>query len=133
MTIKEVCEQFNISQDTLRYYERVGVIPKVHRTPGGTRDYREEDLGWVENAICMRSAGMSVDSIVEYVRLYQSGDETYQKRLDLLTVEKDGLTRQKEQLEKTIELLNHKITIYENAVKTGVLDWNKDDSDCGMK
>ena len=53
MTIKEVCKQFDISADTLRYYERVGVIPKVKRTKGGIRDYSEEDISWVENAICM--------------------------------------------------------------------------------
>lgn len=54
MTIKEVSEKYNISQDTLRYYERVGMIPQVHRTGGGIRDYQEDDLGWVELAICMR-------------------------------------------------------------------------------
>ena len=55
MTIKEVSEKYNISQDTLRYYERVGMIPQVHRTGGGIRDYQEDDLSWVELAICMRS------------------------------------------------------------------------------
>ena len=53
MTIKEVCEKFDITPDTLRYYERVGVIPEVHRTKGGIRDYTDEDVAWVENAICM--------------------------------------------------------------------------------
>ena len=50
MTIKEVCEKYNLSPDTLRYYERVGVIPEVTRTSGGIRDYQEVDIGWVENA-----------------------------------------------------------------------------------
>lgn len=57
MTIKEVSEHFGISQDTLRYYRRVKMIPKVTRTSGGIRDYQEEDLKWVELALCMRSAG----------------------------------------------------------------------------
>ena len=56
MTIKEVAEKYDISADTLRYYERVGMIPKVTRRPNGIRDYQESDLGWVELAICMRSA-----------------------------------------------------------------------------
>ena len=55
MTIKEVCEKYDITSDTLRYYERVGVIPEVSRTKGGIRDFSEEDIKWVENAICMRS------------------------------------------------------------------------------
>ena len=60
MTIKEVSEKYGISQDTLRYYERVNVIPKVTRTSGGIRDYQEEDLRWVELAVCMRNAGLPI-------------------------------------------------------------------------
>lgn len=84
MTIKEVCEKFDITPDTLRYYERVGVIPEVHRTKGGIRDFTDEDVAWVENAICMRSAGVPVEMLIEYVRLYQEGDGTFQARRDVL-------------------------------------------------
>ena len=73
MTIKEVCEKYDITADTLRYYERVGVIPTVTRTAGGIRDYQESDIGWVENAICFRDAGMPVEMLIEYVRLFQEG------------------------------------------------------------
>ena len=66
MTIKEVCEKYELMPDTLRYYERVGVIPEVHRTKGGIRDYTEEDEKWVENAVCMRSAGVPVEMLIEY-------------------------------------------------------------------
>ena len=69
MTIKEVSEKFGIRQDTLRYYERVGMIPPVTRTAGGIRNYQESDLGWVELALCMRSAGLPVEAMIEYVRL----------------------------------------------------------------
>ena len=51
MSIKEVCEKFDITPDTLRYYERIGVIPEVERTSGGTRRYDEEAIGWVNNAV----------------------------------------------------------------------------------
>ena len=63
MTIKEVSEKYDISQDTLRYYERVGLIPPVSRTAGGIRNYNESDLGWVEHAICMRSAGVPIEAL----------------------------------------------------------------------
>ena len=84
MTIKEVCEKYDITPDTLRYYERVGVIPEVSRTKGGIRDFSEEDIKWVENAICMRSAGIPVEMLIEYVRLFKKGDETIQARRDIL-------------------------------------------------
>ena len=68
MTIKEVSEKYGISQDTLRYYERVNVIPKVTRTSGGIRDYQEEDLRWVELAVCMRNARKEEEQYREYSR-----------------------------------------------------------------
>ena len=83
MTIKEVCEKYDITADTLRYYERVGVIPTVSRTKGGIRDFSERDLSWVENAICMRNAGVPVEMLIEYVRLFQEGNGTFKARRDL--------------------------------------------------
>ncbi len=73
MTIKQVCQRYGLTQDTLRYYEKIGVIPQVHRSSSGIRDYDEQDLSWVENAVCLRSAGVPVESIAEYVKLYQAG------------------------------------------------------------
>ena len=130
MTIREVSEKFGISQDTLRYYERIGLIPPVPRTRGGLRDYgvrnyQESDLGWVEHTVCMRSAGVSVEALIEYLRLYQQGDETFEARLQLLSEQLDGLEAQKAQLETTIARLKYKISRYEKAVETGVLDWSK--------
>ena len=91
MTIKEVSEKYGISQDTLRYYERVGMIPPVTRTAGGIRDYKEKDLAWVELAKCMRSAGLPVEAMIEYVRLTQEGDATIPARLQLLKEQRESL------------------------------------------
>ena len=125
MTIKEVSEKYGISQDTLRYYERVGLIPTVARTSGGIRNYDEDALGWVENAICMRSAGVPIEALIEYVKLYQEGDSTIQARLELLQEQLTGLEEQKANIEATIKRLNYKISCYENAVKTGKLVWGE--------
>lgn len=124
MTIKEVSEKYNISQDTLRYYERVGMIPPVTRTAGGIRDYQECDLGWVELAICMRSAGLACESMIEYVRLYQEGNATIPARLQLLEEQRRILEEQKAQIEETIKRLDYKISRYEAAVETGKLTWD---------
>ena len=106
MTIKEVSETYDISADTLRYYERIGMIPEVTRTAGGIRDYQESDLGWVELVICMRKAGLPVEALIEYVKLEE----------------------QEAQIESAINRLNHKISKYEEAVKTGVLNWEENSS-----
>lgn len=116
MTIKEVSEKYDISQDTLRYYERVGMIPPVNRTAGGIRDYQEQDLGWVELAICMRSAGLPIEAMIEYVKLCQQGEETIPARLQLLAEQREALLEQRKQIDTTLERLNYKISRYEIAV-----------------
>ena len=129
MTIKEVAEKYDISADTLRYYERVGMIPKVTRRPNGIRDYQESDLGWVELAICMRSAGLLIEVMIEYVKLYKEGDNTIPARLELLQEQMNALKEQKAQIESTVERLAYKISKYEEAMETGVLVWDES-GDC---
>lgn len=124
MTIKEVSEKYGISQDTLRYYERVKMIPRVTRTKSNIRDYQEKDLKWVELVLCMRSAGLPIEESIEYLKLFQKGDETIPARLDLLRSQMDSLKEQKEQIEKTMERLSYKIKHYEEALKTGKLAWD---------
>lgn len=123
MTIKEVSEKYEISQDTLRYYERVGMIPPVTRMASGIRDYQESDLGWVELAKCMRGAGLPVEAMIEYVKLTQEGDATIPARLQLLKEQRESLLEQKEKINATLERLNYKIGRYELAAETGVLTW----------
>lgn len=126
MTIKEVAEKYHISQDTLRYYERIKMIHEVTRTSGGIRDYQEEDLKWVELAICMRSAGLPIEAMIEYVRLFQQGDKTIPARLELLNSQMEILKEQKNNIEKTMDKLSFKIFRYEEALRTGKLIWKKE-------
>ena len=128
MTIKEVCEKFNLSPDTLRYYERAGVIPEVRRTKGGIRDYSQDDVNWVENAVCMRGAGVPIEMLIEYVWLFQMGDETIEARRDLLLEVRSGIQKKLDQYQETMNRLNYKISRYEEAVKTGVLSWDAEDN-----
>lgn len=125
MTIKEVSEKYAVSQDTLRYYERIGLIPPVARTTGGIRNYTESDIGWVETAVCMRNAGVPIEALIEYVKLFQMGDATFEARRQLLQEQYDHLMEQKKQIEQTMERLQYKISRYENALETGVLTWDK--------
>ena len=126
MTIRQVCSRYGLTPDTLRYYEKVGVIPEVCRTASGIRDYDETAIGWVENAVCMRSAGVPVESIIEYVRLYQAGDATLRARRDLLRDVHTKLLAQKQQMEAEIDRLSFKIRRYDVALRTGVLSWKEE-------
>ena len=126
MTIGEVCEKYGITADTLRYYEKVGVIPVVNRTKCGIRDYSEDDIRWVENAICMRNAGLPVEMLIEYVRLFREGDTTIQARRDLLMEARKEIAAQLEKYQKAMDRLDYKISRYDEAIKTGVLSWDDD-------
>lgn len=125
MTMKEVCEKYHISPDTLRYYERVGAIPAVNRAKSGIRDYTEQDLGSVENALCMRNAGVPVEMVVKYVELCRQGDETFSARRDLLVEARNRILSQMEKYQNELKRLDYKIARYENAMETGKLVWDE--------
>ena len=116
MKIMEVSEQFGLSSDTLRYYERIGLIPPVNRNGSGIRDYSELDLRRVEFIKCMRSAGLPVEVLIEYVGLVQQGDKTIGARKEILVEERELLLAKMKEMQKTLDVLNHKIEVYENAV-----------------
>ncbi|MBQ2667715.1 MAG: MerR family transcriptional regulator [Clostridia bacterium] len=123
MTIREVSEQYGVTPDTLRYYEKMGMIPPVTRNASGIRDYTEEDLRWVQLAKCMRASGLSVEAMVQYVRLFQQGDATIPARLELLLSQKAELLEKREKIDAALNWLEKKIERYETAAATGVLEW----------
>lgn len=116
MTITEVSEKFDIPQDTLRYYERIGLLPRVNRNKSGNRDFTEEDCNWVEFIKCMRSAGLPIEVLIEYVGLFQQGDETVETRKELLIEQRKQLGARMEDMKKTLERLDYKIARYEQGL-----------------
>jgi DNA-binding transcriptional MerR regulator len=116
MKIAEVSEQYSISSDTLRYYERVGLIPTVNRSESGIRDYNELDLQRVEFVKCMRSAGLPVEVLIEYMALVQQGDKTIEARKEILIEQREKLAARMKEMQETLRLLNYKIDVYENAL-----------------
>jgi len=114
MTIAEVSKKYDLTQDTLRYYERIGLIPEVNRSKSGIRDYKEEDCRWVEFIKCMRSAGLSIEVLIEYVTLFKQGDGTIKARKELLIEQRKRLVEKMDDMKKTIERLDYKIERYGN-------------------
>lgn len=116
MTIGEVSKKFNITTDTLRYYERIGLIPPVPRKGNGIRDYDETACKWVSFIKCMRSAGVQIEALIEYVALIQA-DTGLERRKNILMEQRARLLKQEENLRSTIERLNYKIEHYEELFK----------------
>ena len=118
MTIAEVSRKYDISADTLRYYERIGLIPPVPRTRGGLRDYGEESCGWIQLMKCMRAAGVQIEALIEYVDLFPQGDATLDARKALLVEQRDQLVSRMAEMQASLDLLNQKIDRYEQGMMT---------------
>ena len=118
MTIKEVAEKFNMTNDTLRYYEKVGLIGPIKKNSSGIRDYSEEDLKRIEFIKCMRSAGISIEVLKKYVDLYDEGESTKLERQHLLEEEQDKLEEKIRTMTEALDKLKYKIELY----KTNKLD-----------
>ncbi len=116
MKIAEVSQRYAITPDTLRYYERVGLIPPVNRSASGIRDYTELDLRRVDFIKCMRHAGLPIEVLIEYVALVHQGDDTIEARKNILIEQRAQLASRMAEMQKTLDLLDHKISVYENAV-----------------
>lgn len=116
MTIGEASKKFEISTDTLRYYERIGLIPPVPRNKSGLRDYNEDSCNWINFIKCMRSAGMPIEALIEYVQLFQMGDSTIGARKSLLVEQLKNLEVKRDNIQYTIDRLNTKIQHYDDII-----------------
>jgi len=114
MLISEVSDKTGLSQDTLRYYERIGLIPRVKRSKSGIREYDELDCRRIEFAKCMRKAGLPIEVLIEYVALYQQGDETAQPRKEILIEQRAQLKERLQDMTETLDRLDQKILQYES-------------------
>ena len=116
MTIAEVSKKYNITADTIRYYEKIGLIPHIPRNKSGIRNFDENSCKWIEFIKCMRNAGLSIETLSEYVELFSQGHETVQERRSLLIEQKEKLLKKQEDIKNTISRLDVKIKIYDDIV-----------------
>lgn len=118
MTIAEVSKKYDLTQDTIRYYERIGLLPEIPRTKSGIRYFDEESCKWVEFIKCMRAAGMPIEALIEYMTLFKQGKKTVTARKQLLIEQRKALLEKQEEIKKTIERLDYKIELY-NEIEAG--------------
>ena len=117
MKIAEVSKKYNLTEDTIRYYEKIGLIPRVPRTKSGIREFDDESCRWVEFIKCMRNSGMTIEVLTEYVNLYNQGEGTAEARKQLLIEQRKNLVKKQEEITNTIKRLDYKIEIYNEIVE----------------
>ena len=118
MTISEVSKKCGVSADTLRYYEKEGLLPYISRTEGGVRDYTQEDCARIGFIKCMRSAGLSIEVLKQYFELFAKGKRTLKARRDLLAAEREKLKMRFAEMQDTLKRLDYKISVYDKALKS---------------
>lgn len=126
MTIAEVSKKYDISADTLRYYERIGLIKNVPRNKNGIRNYDDESCKRIEFIKCMRSAGVEIEILIEYMNLFESGKETALARRNLLVEQREKLQEKLDNINSTIDRLDYKINIYDEILGGKRKDFTED-------
>lgn len=117
MLISEVCKKYDLTADTIRYYEKIGLIPTVPRTEKGVRNFDEQACKWIEFIKCMRNSGMEIEILLEYVNLFKKGKETVKERKELLEKQREKLLEKQKNINETIERLDYKIELYNEIVE----------------
>ena len=112
LKIKEVSEKYNLTPDTLRYYERIGLISQVQRNKNGIREYTDENCASIAFIKCMRSAGLPTEAL----ELFQQGDASTQARLDILKEQRTLLKKRVLEMQATLKRLDTKIEGYEDKL-----------------
>lgn len=116
MRIAEVSKEYGISADTLRYYERIGLLPRVHRNENGVRDYDEQGCARIKFVKCMRGASVSIEALIEYMQLLEQGDETMAARRAILEEQRDQVTERIAEMQAGLDRLNYKIAHYDDLI-----------------
>lgn len=117
MTIREIAAKTNMSTDTLRYYERIGLLPPVPRNAAGIRNYDEYFVNFINFIKKLKASGMSLEHIIDYIRLAEMGDATIQERKKLLAEARETLDDKINSLQLVAELADYQLRNYENLLQ----------------
>ena len=117
MTIREIAAKTNMSTDTLRYYERIGLLPPVPRNAVGIRNYDEYFVNFINFIKKLKASGMSLEHIIDYIRLAEMGDATIQERKKLLAEARETLIEKINSLQLIAELADYQLRNYENLLQ----------------
>lgn len=110
-----MAEHTGLSAHTLRWYERIGLMPHVDRTHTGQRRFSNRDLDWLDLVAKLRLTGMPVADMVRYAELVRAGERTFPERQQLLTAHREDVRQRVAELQSTLDVLDYKIEIYADA------------------
>ena len=127
----QAAEKSGFSLDTLRYYERIGLLDDIERAPSGHRRFRDDDLEWLGILRCLRDTGMPIAQMRRYAELARRGQATLAERLNLLTEHNARVQQQIALLQAQQQHLREKIGWYRSQLSAGTPEPDQDAPDSG--
>lgn len=118
-SIGQVALKTGLTTHTLRYYEKEGLLPFVHKTSSGLRLFSDNDLGWLSMIQCLKETGMPLKEIKQYIDWFREGDSTLPQRLEMFKRQKENVEKQITKMQSYLQRLDYKTRLYEEAVKLG--------------
>ncbi|MGL4623925.1 MAG: MerR family transcriptional regulator [Culicoidibacterales bacterium] len=115
MKISEVSAQLQMSADTLRYYEKIGLIGPIEKRQN-IRHFKQSDIDQLNFIRCMKRSGMELETILHFLALYRQGEQTLPERIDLLAVQKAQTMQKLQELQETLDYLDFKMTLYQDQL-----------------
>ena len=119
-TIQDAATETGVSRDTLRYYEKIGILPGIARSRSGHRRFSDDDMGWIKLVQCLRATGMPIEDLHTYAELMQQGDSTAAERLRLLQDHRRRIKADMAELSTALELVERKISGYDEVLARGL-------------
>lgn len=121
MTISEVSKKYDISQTTLRYYEKIGILTDIERDKNGIRNYKESDCKKLETVIAMRELNIPLEQMKEYIDLCRMGESAKEVRKNMLIKYSKSLVCKMNSIQHSLENLNNKIENFDDFDKNSVI------------
>ena len=118
-SIGEAAQRMHLSAPTLRYYDKEGLLPFVDRSAGGARMFKESDFEWLRLIECLKSTGMPIRDIKQFIDWYMEGDTTLPQRRDMFYERRRAVEAQIETLQATLDMIDYKCWYYDTAVAAG--------------
>jgi DNA-binding transcriptional MerR regulator len=119
-TIQDASAETGVSRDTLRYYERIGILPGIRRSKSGHRRFTDDDMGWIKLVQCLRATGMPIEDLHAYAELAQQGDSTAPQRLRILEDHRRRIRADMAELQTALDLVERKIAGYDEMLARGL-------------
>lgn len=112
MRIAEAAERSGLTIDTIRFYEKSGMLPEIVRSANGRRDFSVENVEWLTLLFWLRETGMPTKTMLHFATLYRAGKKTMSERKQVLLAHADRLKKRRADLDRCEEVLARKLAIY---------------------